>query len=49
MNLRLAEISNAISPGAHAALLVDQAGWQLSDKLVVPHNDFEIAIRQTLW
>jgi hypothetical protein len=38
MNLHLAEISNAIAPGAHAALLVDQAGWHLSDKLVVPPN-----------
>ena len=32
MNLHLAEISNVIAPGAHAALLVDQAGWHLSDK-----------------
>ena len=38
MNLHLAEISNAIAPGAHAALLVDQAGWHLSDKLVLPPN-----------
>jgi hypothetical protein len=38
MNLHLAEISNAIAPGAHAALLVDQTGWHLSDKLVVPPN-----------
>jgi hypothetical protein len=38
MNLHLAEISNAIAPVAHAALLVDQAGWHLSDKLIVPPN-----------
>ena len=27
MNLHLAEIAAQIAPGAHAALLVDQAGW----------------------
>ena len=30
MNLQLAEIAAQIAPGAHAALLVDQAGWHLS-------------------
>ena len=30
MNLHLAEIATQIAPGAHAALLVDQAGWHLS-------------------
>ena len=30
MNLHLAEIAVQIAPGAHAALLVDQAGWHLS-------------------
>ena len=38
MNLRLAEIATQIAPGAHAALLVDQAGWRLSGKLDVPPN-----------
>lgn len=38
MSLHLAEIATAVAPGAHAALLVDQAGWHLSDKLVVPAN-----------
>ena len=36
MNLHLAEIATQIAPGAHAALLVDQAGWHLSGKLIVP-------------
>jgi hypothetical protein len=27
MNLHLAEIDKAVTPGAHAVLLVDQAGW----------------------
>jgi transposase len=38
MNHHLAEISKAIAPGAHAALLVDQAGWHLSHNLIVPPN-----------
>ena len=38
MNLRLAEIATQIAPGAHAALLVDQAGWHLSGSLTVPPN-----------
>ncbi len=36
MSLHLAEIAKAIAPGAHAVLLMDQAGWHLSHKLVVP-------------
>lgn len=38
MNLHLAEISNAVAPGAHAVLVLDQAGWHTSTKLVVPDN-----------
>jgi hypothetical protein len=38
MNLHLAAISADIGPGHHAALLLDQAGWHLSAKLVVPDN-----------
>jgi transposase len=38
MNLHLAEIAKEITPGRHAALLLDQAGWHLSAKLVVPEN-----------
>ena len=36
MNLHLAEIAKAVA--AHAVLLVDQAGWHLSTRLVVPAN-----------
>ena len=36
MNLHLAEIATQIAPHAHAALLVDQAGWHLSGRLIVP-------------
>jgi hypothetical protein len=38
MNRHLAEIAQAMAPGAHAVLLLDQAGWHLSDKLRVPPN-----------
>jgi hypothetical protein len=38
MNLHLAEIATQIAPGAHAALIVDQAGWHLSGRLTVPPN-----------
>src|SRR6202040_4441384 len=38
MDLLLAEIAAQIAPGAHAALLVDQAGWHLSSRLVMPPN-----------
>src|ERR1700684_3588621 len=31
MALHLAEISQTVAPGAHAVLLLDQAGWHLSD------------------
>ena len=36
MALHLAEISRTVTPGAHAVLLLDQAGWNLSDKLNIP-------------
>ena len=38
MNLHLAEIAKNVAPGAHALLLVDQAGWHVTDKLAVPAN-----------
>ncbi len=34
----LEEISQAVAPGAHAVLLLDQAGWHVSRKLQVPAN-----------
>jgi hypothetical protein len=34
--LHLVEISQAVAPGAHAVVLLDQAGWHLSAKLTVP-------------
>jgi transposase len=38
MNLHLEEISQAVAPGSHAVLLLDQAGWHQSKRLVVPAN-----------
>jgi len=44
MSLHLAEISLAIAPRAHAVVLMDQAGWHLTDKLDVPANISIIAL-----
>jgi len=38
MALHLIEISSAVAPGAHAVLLLDQAGWHMTGKLSVPAN-----------
>ena len=38
MNLHLQEISANVAPGAHAILILDQAGWHLSKTLKVPDN-----------
>ena len=35
---QLQVISQAVAPGAHAVLLLDQAGWHVSPKLPVPDN-----------
>jgi len=38
MQLHLEEISSRVRAGAHALLLLDQAGWHTTDKLVIPAN-----------
>lgn len=38
MEQHLKEISAAVAPGAHAVLVLDQAGWHTSDALAVPDN-----------
>ena len=38
MNRHLEEIAKTVSPGAHAALVLDGAGWHGSLDLVVPDN-----------
>jgi transposase len=44
MALHLAEISLAIAPGAHAVVLMDQAGWHTTGKLEVPANISIVAL-----
>jgi hypothetical protein len=38
MTIHLAEISRSVTAGAHAVLVLDQAGWYTSLKLRVPDN-----------
>lgn len=38
MSLHLKEISRIVAPGAHAVVLLDQAGWHMTDKLEIPDN-----------
>ena len=38
MDMHLAEISSQVAPGAHAVLMLDQAGWHMSGKLGIPAN-----------
>ena len=38
MNQHLKEISQAVDPGAHAVLILDQAGWHVTPKLELPAN-----------
>lgn len=38
MQLHLREISRAVSPGSHAVLVLDRAGWHTTPELKVPKN-----------
>lgn len=38
MTLHLGAIAKAVSPGAHAAVLLDGAGYHRSKRLIVPDN-----------
>ena len=38
MALHLAEIATMVTPGAHAILILDQAGWHIAKALAVPAN-----------
>lgn len=38
MQWHLEEISSQVTPGAHALLILDQAGWHTTGKLTVPTN-----------
>jgi transposase len=38
MGVFLAHFAQALAPGVHAVLLLDQAGWHISHQLAVPEN-----------
>src|SRR4051794_26583636 len=38
MSLHLAEVAQAVAPGAHGVMLMDRAGWPRAKDLVVPDN-----------
>ena len=38
MQAHLEEVSRIVAPGAHAVLIMDQAGWHTSTSLAVPDN-----------
>jgi len=38
MQWHLDEISSQVSPGAHALLILDRAGWHTTGKLDIPAN-----------
>jgi hypothetical protein len=38
MDILLAEVSQAVAPGAHAAVLIDGAGYHIAADLTVPNN-----------
>jgi hypothetical protein len=38
MQLHLDEIATKVTPGAHAILLLDQAGWRGAKALTIPKN-----------
>ena len=38
MQVHLGEIARAIAPGAHAVVLLDQAGWHTTANLRIPQN-----------
>ena len=44
MSLHLIEISLTVAPGAHAVVLMDQAGWHMTGKLDVPGNISIVAL-----
>ena len=38
MQMHLQEFSSQVAPGAHAVVILDQAGWHTSGKLDIPNN-----------
>jgi hypothetical protein len=48
MALHLEEISLAVAPGAHAILLLDQAGWHVSKRPIALISEWDTLYGQTL-
>ena len=38
LSAHLREIAHHVAPGAHAAVVLDGAGWHVSEQIDVPHN-----------
>ena len=38
MNLHLVEIARSVTLGAHAGVIMDQAGWHTTAALIIPEN-----------
>ena len=38
MQWHIDEISSQVTPGAHAVVILDQAGWHTTEKLAIPDN-----------
>ena len=38
MQWHLDEIATQVAPGAHAVVILDQAGWHTTGKLIIPPN-----------
>jgi hypothetical protein len=58
MQLHLDEIATKVGPGAHAIVILDQAGWHGAKQLKVPHNisliplpprSPELNIQENIW
>ena len=45
MTQHLAEIARHVDADAHAILIMDQAGWHMSNNLVVPENITPITMK----
>jgi DDE superfamily endonuclease len=48
MQLHLDEIGKRVSPGAHAILILDQAGWHGANDLKIPVHAAELAVKPHL-
>jgi hypothetical protein len=47
MNRLFAELSSQVPPRTHALVLIDNAGWHISDEVIMPANLTLVACRPT--